>query len=103
MKTIKVERIKPANLIIATILTPKGHTVRVEVDLEYKKALLYQDGHYAGTADVRTWGCCYGANDCPNPGAELECDARLGAPDGSETDEAYESLERIIAYERSEW
>lgn len=64
MKTIRVELIKPMNRVVATILTPGGYTIRAEVDMVNKKALLYQDGVWAGTADVRTWGCCHGANDC---------------------------------------
>jgi len=96
MKTIKVERIKPANLIIATILTPKGHTIRVEADQQEGKALLYQDGHWVGTADVSSGGSFYGAACRELPWVSLMCDARLGAEDGSETADAYEALEQLI-------
>ena len=96
MKTIKVERIKPASLIIATILTPSGRTIRVEADLKEGKALLYQDGHWVGTADVRTGGSFYGPTQRELPWVSLMCDARLGAEDGSETADAYEALEQLI-------
>lgn len=72
-----------------TVTTKSGAKVTAEYSIDGGKVTLSQDGHFAATGRVR-----YGMAEW----ARIEdCDARLGAADGSETDDTYAALEAAIA------
>lgn len=70
-----------------TITTQSGARITAEVD--GSSIEISQDGRLAGTGTLS------------RKGRIEDCDARLGAQDGSETESAFEALEQAIAGMRS--
>lgn len=67
-----------------TVTTKSGATVTAEL-IDGDRVLISQDRKWAGSGRLSAKGRIDG------------CDARLGAPDGSESEETYEALEEAFA------
>ena len=71
------------------ITTASGHKITATLSDDGERISIYQGGALAGTGRV-DYSCA----------RILDCDARLGAADGSETEEAYEALEAQLPAEQ---